>query len=539
MINTHTEGELKATVLSPASSRLDARILDKEWRMENLYYVTNKQGQVVRFKMNHAQRFFFRNRGKRNIILKSRQLGFTTYEAIDMLDDILFTRSSLNALMFSFDEASQLDIFDNKIMLAWELFPLKQYYKVDTKRANKLEVKLKEGVYSAITVRSSGRSGTFQRIHVSEYAKICKKYPDKAFEIKSGTFQAVPTTGRIDIESTAEGEFGDFHDMFWDAWNRVKTGKLPSPVDFKAFFFNWRWDIDEIKAIIPIPVEQMEESDKFAEIKKRHKLSDKEITYYYLKWIVSGKDWKTLRQEYPITPEEAFVASGNKLFDADIIATYKRENPIRKTGDWVIFEEPKRGHVYGIGADISEGIGKDSSTVVVWDFTLALPRMVARFKSDKIEPDLFAYELKWAGESYNNALVAPERNNMGRATIVKLREIYDNIYKYTRMDEETNIETEKLGWETNLSTKPKMMYDFKTAVNNKLVHIPDGELLTECRTYDKENLREAHTTEKTTRHWDILIAAAIGYQMRLEVSESSGNTKTITTSSQNDIHSGV
>lgn len=197
------------------------------------------------------------------------------------------------------------------------------------------------------------------------------------------------------------------------------------------------------------------------------------------------------------------------------------------------------GHVYAIGADVAEGVNQDSSTAVVWDFTFALPKIVARYKSNKIEPDLFAYELKWAGELYNDALIAPERNNTGKATLVKLRELYTNIFKYKRTDEETDRETEKLGWETNLSSKPKMMYDFKTAVNNRLVDIPDTELLTECRTYDKEDLRVSHATEKTTRHWDILIAAAIGYQMRLEVSGTIGESKTIVNSSQNDIHSGV
>ena len=72
-------------------------LADKDWRMQFLYKIRDKQRRLRLFKKNRAQETFDANKAKRNIILKSRQLGFTTYEAVDMLDDSLFSLN-FNAL---------------------------------------------------------------------------------------------------------------------------------------------------------------------------------------------------------------------------------------------------------------------------------------------------------------------------------------------------------------------------------------------------------------------------------------------------------
>lgn len=44
---------------------------------------------------------------------------------------------------------------------------------------------------SSIQVATSFRSGTVQRLHISEHGKICAKYPHKAKEVKTGTLNAI------------------------------------------------------------------------------------------------------------------------------------------------------------------------------------------------------------------------------------------------------------------------------------------------------------------------------------------------------------
>jgi intein/homing endonuclease len=286
---------------------MDNRLANKEWRMSHLYKVRNKKGQTVTFKKNRAQEDFDKRKSNRNIILKSRQLGFTTFEAIDSLDDTLFVTGT-DVLMRSYDDVSQKDIFDSKIVFAWNNLPeeIRDLYELEADRANKLKFNWGDNTTSSITVRLHGRGGTYSREHISEFAKICKNSSKDADEVITGDIPAVPMTGRIDIESTAEEAVGDFYNMFWEAWER---GEPTMPVHFKAFFYNWQWDDAELNEVIPLQDRDLPK--EFIEYKKKHKLTDIEITYYYQRWLQVGKNWSRLKREYPTT-----CVVGNTIIDS-------------------------------------------------------------------------------------------------------------------------------------------------------------------------------------------------------------------------------
>lgn len=277
----------------------DKRLLDKDWRLANLYKIRNKKKELVKLKLNKAQKHFRDNKWDRNIILKSRQLGFTTYEAIDSLDDVLFTRNT-ECLLIAQNLDTGRAIFDKKIEFAWQNMPemLKDLYNVDTNSAQKLKFEFGDGSFSSIAVDTSGRSGTYNRVHITEFADICKKYPQKVKDIIEGTIPAVPTNGRVDIESTSQGTSGEFYEMYMQAKDR---GEPKYSVEYKAHFYNWTWD-EEIDLLIP----ENNLPNEFKEYQTLHKLSDKEITYYYQKYLSLNKDWNSLHKEYPTTPEEAF-----------------------------------------------------------------------------------------------------------------------------------------------------------------------------------------------------------------------------------------
>lgn len=481
----------------------DPRLKNKDWRISHFYKIRNKRLELVTFKRNAAQEHFNKNRHSRNIILKSRQLGFTTDESIDMTDDMLFTRN-FEGLFIAQDLDTAKDIFDNKIKLAWDNYRLKNLYGVDLNSARKLKVSFGDGTFSAVTVDSSGRSGTFNRLHVSEFGTLCKMFPDRAQEVISGSIPAVPTDGRVDIESTAEEASGLFYDMFWEAWNR---GEPTLSTQFKAHFYSWRWD-EEIKTtdiIQDIP-------KAFRDYQKKYNLNDREISYYYMKYSALGdteRSWSTMKRQYPTTPEEAFEGAGDKLFDLEKLGLMQSRTAIKEEhkGLLRIYKEYKLGHTYAMGCDVAEGVGKDSSTMALWDFTPAKPEIVADYANDQINPSLFAFEIKNLAEKYELPLVAVERNNHGHTTIAKLQEIYPerHIYAYA---------PDKYGWLTNLITKPKMMYDLSNAINDELVEVVSGRILAEMRRYDKGDLRIIRGTEDTTDHWDLLIAATIGFQMK-------------------------
>lgn len=486
----------------------DPRLLNKEWRVDNLYKIKDKNKKVIKFRRNRAQREFNERRTNRNIILKSRQLGITTDEAIDSLDDVLFIPNT-DALMLSYDIPSQLDIFDNKINFAWDnLNPsLKALYSLDADRANKLKFNWGDHTTSSISVRSKARGGTFNRLHISEFAKICKESPEYADEIISGNIPSVPLGGRIDIESTAEGDYGHFYEMFWEAYNR---GKPITPVDFTAFFFNWTYDDEEIAKVEPMFVTDIPKD--FLDYQKKHNLTPQQITYYYYKFLSLNKSYALLKREYPTTPEEAFESSGDKVFNRESLDEMKLRDG-EQVGKWTYFADYKPNHRYILAADPAEGVGRDNSAAVVWDFNARpKPEIVATFADPMIAPDIFAHELKAAGTRFGNCMIAVERNNHGHTVLAILKKMYYNLYKERKVDFKEDITTEKLGWHTNMATKPRMVYDFKTAIDEGLVNIPDKITVRELLTYERDDVTTFNREE--VKHWDRAIAAMIGWQLR-------------------------
>lgn len=305
---------------------MDLRLADKNWRINNLYKIRNKEGKLVKFVRNRAQKHYAENKWYRNLVLKSRQLGFTTDETVDSLDDVLFT-PNMDALLIAHNLEAGESIFTKKIGFAWEKLPLeiRQLYSVDTKTSKTLKFGFGDKGFSSIAVDTSGRSGTYQRVHITELADIAKKYPKKIPDIMEGTIPAIPTNGRLDIESTSQGASGEFYEMFIEAWER---GDPTIPQQYKAHFYNWTWDDDEMAKIVVIPYEQMQEGDKFMEYARKHRLNEVQITYYYQKWLSLNRKWNALKREYPTTPQEAFSAVSEGTFYGEIIGIMEENGQI-------------------------------------------------------------------------------------------------------------------------------------------------------------------------------------------------------------------
>ena len=333
---------------------MDSRLKNKDWRINNLYKIRNKEGQLIKFVPNRAQKHFAENKWFRNLILKSRQLGFTTYEAIDSLDDTLFTPNKDTLLVAHNLEAGE-SIFTKKIVFAWEKLPpeLRNLYSVDNKTSKTLKFDFgKNKGFSSVAVDTSGRSGTYQRLHVTELAEISKKYPKKVPDIIEGTIPAIPSTGRVDIESTSQGASGEFFDMFMEAYER---GEPTIAQEYKAHFYNWTWDDAEMLAIEkPLEFSEMQQGDKFSEYAKKHNLTKLQITYYYHKWLSLNKKWNALKREYPTTPEEAFEAIAEGTFYGETIGMMEQNGQI---GVWPWDRALKTHTVWDLGVGKNMKVG--------------------------------------------------------------------------------------------------------------------------------------------------------------------------------------
>src|SRR3954453_14715452 len=92
------------------------------WRIDNLYHITDKNGQKLRFQMNWAQEALFNEMSFQNVILKARQLGFTTFIQIFMLDACLFN-SNVRAGTIAHTLTDAQTIFRDKIKFPYDNLP--------------------------------------------------------------------------------------------------------------------------------------------------------------------------------------------------------------------------------------------------------------------------------------------------------------------------------------------------------------------------------------------------------------------------------
>lgn len=285
---------------------LKAKLGDKIWRLTSgkLYKIKNKKWEVVPFIPNDIQREYYEEKHNLNIIPKARQLGFSTAIDIDYFDDFLFRRN-FNVGIIADTLPIANEIFRDKILVAWNNLPerLKGYYKLKTDKTNELTI---ENTGSRISVGSDYRWWVLQRLHISEFGKICNKYPKKAEEIVTGALQTVATGQGVTIESTAMWAEGYFYEFTKRAKDIQDIGREPNEMEYKLFFYPWwkeklyrvEWNI-----VIPQEIEEY-----FEELDSKHGIeTDREQrNRYYMKYADLREK---MFQEYPSTFEEAFSMS--------------------------------------------------------------------------------------------------------------------------------------------------------------------------------------------------------------------------------------
>lgn len=273
----------------------------KLWRLNHLYFIKDKNGNTIRFKMTPEQFHYFNNLHNRNIILKARQLGFTTQVCIIQLDAALFEGATCAMIAHTLPDAKRL--FRNKIKFAYD----KLHQSI--KDANPLTVaNSDEYVFSkggSVTISTSFRGGTVKWLHVSEFGKICAKSPEKAREIVTGALEAVPINGYATLESTAEGRQGYFYDYCQDAEKLHLQNAELTPQDWRFFFFSWWQNPEYQQKAQKLPSRLV---DYFNQLESKHgiKLTDKQKSWYYGKEKSLGSD---VKREYPSIPSEAFEQS--------------------------------------------------------------------------------------------------------------------------------------------------------------------------------------------------------------------------------------
>lgn len=275
------------------------------WRLSNLYWIIDKNGNKVKFNPNTAQAHFLTNLHYQNLILKARQRGFSTLIQLVMLDACVFNKNiKAGVIAHNVDDARIM--FRDKIKYAYDNLPDGIRAEVSAVGDSATELVLSNS--SNLRVGTSMRSGTLQYLHVSEFGKICAKYPDKAREVVTGAIPSVQAGNYLFIESTAEGREGYFYEMAKEAEARSKSDKRLNPLEIKFHFYSW-WDADEYE-IAPDGVVITDKDNQYfneleAKISKR--LIDRKRAWYVLQRNKLG--YEDMMREYPSISEEAFSVS--------------------------------------------------------------------------------------------------------------------------------------------------------------------------------------------------------------------------------------
>lgn len=326
----------KALEIQPAlptnAAELARCLADPEWRLFSgcLYKIMIKgdDGEVeavIPFKPNRAQIRFVTRLWHRNIILKARQLGFTTLVSILWLDHALFNANQRCGIIAQDRDAAKV-IFRDKVKFAYQNLPpeVRDRFPLEADNADEL---LFAHNNSSVRVATSMRSGTIHRLHISEFGKICAKYPDKAAEVITGSIPSVPTNGVLVIESTAEGREGEFYELVQRAEGMDASKAALTPKDYRFHFYAW-WQ--EPKYRLPSGTVQITD--------KEHEYFDLiegvmgcKIDHDQRAWYIATKtaDFsgaeERMWQEYPSTPEEAFqVSTEGNYYAKDMIELRKR-----------------------------------------------------------------------------------------------------------------------------------------------------------------------------------------------------------------------
>lgn len=493
---------------------IKAHLSDVWWRLNNLYKIVNEDGELVTFRMRPAQRELFKNMHYRNIILKARQLGFSTGIDIYLLDQALFNKN-LSCGIIAQDLPAAGEIFSTKISVPFDNLPvwLRTTFPVSTRRegANGGHIEFAHG--SKIRVSTSFRSGTVQRLHISEHGKICAKYPAKAKEVRTGTLNAIKDGCIVFIESTAEGVGGDFHTMSTRA---MDLGQLNLPLtsqDYKFHFFAW-WQDPKYQTSVPTGGLRLSKYHQayFAAVEQTMGITllDEQKQWYIRKEIEQQEEMK---QEFPSTPSEAFLTSGRRVFTAinvmqaegqckspllvyDIEPVTGKRTKVQalRAGNaeelqrtllnhLLVWELPDPNEDYAIGGDVAEGLeNRDRSSFDV--VKKSSGEQVAHWFG-YLDAELFAQLMAHVGRWYNTAFIGPERNNHGHAVIQKLREVYPHraIYSEQYLDRDHDDETPKLGWLTTAQSKPVIIEGLKSLLRESASGVRWIGTINELNTY--------------------------------------------------------
>lgn len=479
--------------------------------------IKTDDGELVPFILNEVQlrvvdKIQELRRAKRPVrlcVLKARQTGISTlFEAIAFVWTT--QKAYTNSLILS-HKKDHANYLLKMCQLFYDNFLIEQKHLCPSKKHStefKFEFNHKRSMMMIETAKNlqAGRGTTLRCVHASE----CAFYPDFDILMKA-LGPAVPDKkdSLFLLETTANGT-----NQFYKFWNRIRQQEKRGSTDWVTIFIGWH-EFRGYTRSFTSPLEK----DRFISglsREERDLMVEYKLTMEQLHWrrlTVETKylgDMTKFRVEYPICPEEAFQSTSKTVFTPNLLkAQEKNIAEPRMVGDmeWdgkkasfipgdrgnlKIFKPVMTEHRYVIAADCGQGATThDPSCAQVIDRTTWEQVAVYHANTD---PDIYARDLFALGAYYHWALIAPEINGPGVATVSYLRDLsYPNMYHRQKMqisDSGTWQETDELGFQTNVKNKPLMIMGLVEVLRSLLIILRDRDTLEELQTFVVKEVRE-------------------------------------------------
>jgi len=460
--------------------------------IEGLLKVRSKTKGLVRLRPNRAQREFSQNCTKRNIVLKARQLGITTYIAARFLIHTI-TQPGTTAVQVAHSQESAEEIF-KIVHRFWENLPKQmQQGALVTSRSNVRQIVFPrlDSEYRVATAAdaNAGRGMTIHNLHCSEVAR----WPGDGTETLASLRSAVPVDGDIVLESTPNGAGG----VFYEEWQRAdETG-------YRRHFFPWWHDpeyrVNELRvAVQPLTPDELQ-------LVQREGLTEAQIAW---RRINRAQLRGLAAQEFAEDAVTCFRASGECVFDQEAIELALAEcgEPIQSadSGRLLKWLPPQAGKQYIVGVDPAGGGSEGDyacGQVIERKTAMQCAELRGHFPPRELAMNVIAL-----GNSYNGALLVVERNNHGYGVLAHLRAAGSlNVFRDGEQD----------GWLTSAASRPAMVENLAAVLATEPKLFRSSRLLNECRTFIRHP--DGRSAAAGGAHDDCVMAMAIALAARQKV----------------------
>lgn len=472
--------------------------LDGKWRegdreafaveIERMLRVRDKSGKLIPLRPNAMQREYVRSCGARNIVLKARQLGMTTWIAATFFLKTI-THPGTLTVQVAHDQDSAEEIFRIVHRFLENLPETMQKGPLKTSRANVRQLVFPriDCEYRVETAadENAGRGLTIQNLHCSEVAR----WPRFGAEVLASLRAAVPPAGAVVLESTPNGAGG----IFYEEWQRAEeTGYT------RHFFPWWLEKRYSRQGVSVLPFTNEEEG-----LRRRYELSDGQIAF---RREIRANFRGLARQEFAEDATSCFLESGECVFELGAIgrriAELKPSCETRENGRLLVWLPPMVGCEYIVGVDAAGG-GTDGdfacAQVIERKSGLQCAELHGHFG-----PQELAVRVARLGREYGDALVVVERNNHGHAVLAHLTTScgYENLYR----------QGGQLGWLTSAVSRSPMIENFGALLAARPELFSSERLLNECRTFVRNASGSAGAASGA--HDDCVMAMAIAQAVR-------------------------